>query len=101
VDALVNKDVLILVLTKQNDELKELVQLQRDQLNGYKKYEELFAEMQANMQRKEEIVQQLKIAYEGATGALERQLQAALDHNVELNKKIEELKTIVDSQTAE
>jgi len=87
----INKDILIQVLQKENQGLKELVRLQSDRIAGVKQYEEIVAKMQANMERKEEIMDQLKKAYTDAITSMEGRLRTLTEQNIELTRQLEEL----------
>lgn len=97
----INKDLLIQVLREQNQELKELVQLQKERLEGYKQYEEIVTQRQATMERREEVMEQLNKAYSVAIVAMEGQLKALSEQNIELTRNLEEVQASMNTVAGE
>jgi septal ring factor EnvC (AmiA/AmiB activator) len=96
-----NKDVLILVLKKENDTLKKISELQEDQLKGYKIQVEAYKKMTETDQKMEETMTRLAKAYEDRINTLEQQLKVAADYNMELSQKIEEMQAIIDGKATD
>jgi hypothetical protein len=96
-----NKDVLILVLKKENDTLKKISELQEAQLKGYKIQMEMYKKMTETDKKMEETMAKLTKAYEDRVNALEQQLQVAGDFNIELSQKIEEMQAIIDGKATD
>lgn len=95
-----NKDLLIMVLKKDNDQLRAIKQLQDNRINKLKECLESYTKMRESAQEMEKLLRQLLKAREDMGVALEQQLKAKTDQNIELTQKIEEMQAIIDGQAA-
>ncbi len=93
-----NKEVLILVLKKDNDQLKRISELQEKQLKACEIQLETYAQRVENAQKIEDTMGKLIKAYEDSVKGQEQQLQAAADYIRELSQKIEEMQAIIDGK---
>ena len=96
-----NKDVLILVLKKDNDLLKRISELQEKQLKGYEIQLETYAQRVENAQKIEDTMEKLIRAYEDSVKGQEQQLQTAADYITELSQKIEKMQAIIDGKATD
>jgi hypothetical protein len=96
-----NKDVLILVLKKENDTLKKISELQTKQLKGYEIQLENYVQKAEHALKIEETMGKLIRAYEDSVKGQEQQLQIAANYIIELNQKIEEMQVIIDGKATE
>jgi Na+/phosphate symporter len=94
-----NKEVLILVLKKDNDQLKRISELQEKQLKACEIQLETYAQRVVNAQKIEDTMGKLIKAYEDSVKGQEQQLQAAADYIRELSQKIEEMQAIIDGKS--
>ncbi|MHA4811901.1 hypothetical protein ACX0G9_27645 [Flavitalea flava] len=94
-----NKDVLILVLKKENDTLKKISELQAKQLKGYEIQLENYVQKAEHSLKIEDTMGKLIKAYEDSVKGQELQLQAAANYIIELNQKIEEMQAIIDGKS--
>jgi hypothetical protein len=97
----VDKDLLILVLKKEIDDLARLTQLQDKQIKN--KDQSLDVQEQKNLilLEKMEILDQIIKAHEDMRTALEMQLQQKTDLNTELSRKLQEMQASIDNRVAE
>jgi hypothetical protein len=97
----VDKDLLILVLKKEIDDLVRLTQLQDKQIKN--KDQSLDVQEQKNLilLEKMEILDQIIKAHEDMRTALEMQLQQKTDLNTELSRKLQEMQASIDNRVAE
>jgi hypothetical protein len=97
----VDKDLLILVLKKEIDDLARLTQLQDKQIKN--KDQSLDVQEQKNLilLEKMEILDQIIKAHEDMRTALEMQLLQKTDLNTELSRKLQEMQASIDNRVTE
>jgi hypothetical protein len=97
----VDKDLLIIVLKKEIDDLIRITQLQDKQIKN--KDQSLDVQEQKNLifLEKMEILDQIIRAHEDMRTALEMQLQQKTDLNTELSRKLQEMQASIDNRVAE
>jgi hypothetical protein len=97
----VDKDLLILVLKKQIDDLVTITQLQDKQLKKQEQLLDAQQQMNCTLLEKMEIRNQLIKTHEDMRTSLEMQLRQTTDLNIELNGKLQEMQASIDHKVEE
>ena len=99
--ATIDKDVLILVLRKEIDDLVRITQLQEKQINNQDKSLAAQKQMNTITQEQVELMKRIIKAQEDMGAALVKQLQEKTDHNIELSRRLQEMQAIIDNKPVE
>lgn len=97
----VDKDLLILVLKKEIDNMVTITQLQDKQLKKQEQLLDAQQQMNSILLEKMEIRDQIIKAHEDMRTALEMQLQQTTDLNTELNGNLQEMQAGIDNRVEE
>jgi len=97
----VDKDLLILVLKKEIDNLVTITQLQDKQIKNKDQFLDAQTQMNRILLEKMEIRDQIIKAHEDIRTALEKQLRQKTDLNTELNGKLQEMQAGIDNRVEE
>jgi len=97
----VDKDLLILVLKKEIDNMVTITQLQDKQLKKQEQLLDAQQQMNSILLEKMEIRDQIIKAHEDMRTALEMQLQQTTDLNTELNGKLQEMQASIENRVEE
>lgn len=98
----VNKDLLIAVMGKRQEELEKMIKLQADQLNNYREHVETFNALVAKYEQDAAAIEKTTAQYkelDESQQQKQKQLKEALDalstENTRLTTELEELKLYV------
>ena len=97
----VDKDLLILVLKKEIDDLARIPQLQNKQIKNKDQSLDAQKQMIAITQEKIDLLNQIIKAHENMCTALVKQLQEKTDLNTELRRKLQEMQASIDNRVEE